>query len=807
MVDSTRQLRRRNPINYKEVDSNSSEDEAEFFESSNIVTDNNMAEDLQRQIQSLREQLAALSSATRHEDTRPNLQKVHIPKFNERNPHLWFAQVERSFALCNITADNDKFDLVSVRLEDEVLLSVEDLITNPPDSSKYLAIKERIISKFAESPESKLRRLIQGGETNGMKPTSILAHMKRLAPGKGNEAIIRTLFLVQMPENMRPFLTACEEEDLEKLAKIADKMFEANNNNCVNSLSTSQQPAVDAINQRMSFADMCQTIRELSDKVDKIQQQIAGKLTGLSSVKSVGDSSNNNNACEKRLHLYDKSTNSRYLIDFGSAVSVVPPSIIKEKLKPSKLTLLAANQSEIKTFGDCVLKLDLGLRREFKWLYVIADVHTPIIGADFLVNFDLLIDLKQKRLIDNKTKLSNQKPTDELIVVHHIETTGSPVADRPRRLSGDKLKAAKAEMDYLIEQGICRPSKSAWASPIHMVAKKTGGWRVCGDYRKLNSQTIPDRYPIAHIHDYAENLHDRIDAIKNYKKPETICELRRFIGVINYYRRCIPHAAHQQAPLNELVGNSKKNDKRKVPWTTESENAFEICKRSLGEATMLAHPAPDLELALVTDASDSAIGAVLEQNFNGTWRPLGFYSCKLSKSEKSYSTYDRELLAIYKAVKYFRHMLEARHFVIKTDYKPLIYAFSQRPEKASPRQLRNLDFISQFTTDIIYLSGPENTVADAFSRLNEISMPSTVSTEDIQKAQQSDDELKTIINGNNSLKLQIVHYDGLKLFRSKTCPLKQLLLHFGQLGFQDLIAQKQLQQIKALNLNQRFSNH
>lgn len=194
---------------------------------------------------------------------------------------------------------------------------------------------------------------------------------------------------------------------------------------------------------------------------------------------------------------------------------------------------------------------------------------------------------------------------------------------------------------------------------------------------------------------------DRIEAIKNYKKPETICELRRFIGVINYYRRCIPHAAHQQAPLNELVGNSKKNDKRKVPWTPELETAFETCKQNLCEATMLAHPAPDLELALVTDASDTAVGAVLEQNFNGIWRPLGFYSSKLLKSEKAYSTYDRKLLAIYKAVKYFRHMLEARHFVIKTDHKPLIYAFSQRPEKASPRQLRNLDFISQFTTDIV----------------------------------------------------------------------------------------------------------
>lgn len=69
MIDATRKLRQRIPVNYKEPDSHSNEEEAEFFESSNVVTDNNMSEELQRQIQALQEQLAALSSTSRHEDT------------------------------------------------------------------------------------------------------------------------------------------------------------------------------------------------------------------------------------------------------------------------------------------------------------------------------------------------------------------------------------------------------------------------------------------------------------------------------------------------------------------------------------------------------------------------------------------------------------------------------------------------------------------------------------------------------------------------------------------------------------------
>ena len=184
----------------------------------------------------------------------------------------------------------------------------------------------------------------------------------------------------------------------------------------------------------------------------------------------------------------------------------------------------------------------------------------------------------------------------------------------------------------------------------------------------------------------------RVEAILNYKKLETIVELRRFLGVINFYRRFIKNAAQLQAPLNAYLQNSKKNDKRPVQSTEESNQAFDDCKNSLA---LLVHPAENAPLALTTDASDTAIGAVLEQQeSDGDWKPLGFFSRKMSPTEQKYSTYDRELLAIYCGIKFFKYALEGRNFVIKTDRKPLIYAFAQNPEKASPRELRQLDFIS-----------------------------------------------------------------------------------------------------------------
>ncbi|GBN63852.1 hypothetical protein AVEN_191308-1 [Araneus ventricosus] len=95
----------------------------------------------------------------------------------------------------------------------------------------------------------------------------------------------------------------------------------------------------------------------------------------------------------------------------------------------------------------------------------------------------------------------NNKPTE---VHHFIETTGQPVFSRPRRLSPGFLKIARQEFEFLMSQGIVRPSNSPWASPLHMGKKSNGEWKPCGDYRRLNAVTIPDRYPVPHIQDCTE---------------------------------------------------------------------------------------------------------------------------------------------------------------------------------------------------------------------------------------------------------------------------------------------------------------
>ncbi|GBN90653.1 Retrovirus-related Pol polyprotein from transposon 17.6 [Araneus ventricosus] len=223
--------------------------------------------------------------------------------------------------------------------------------------------------------------------------------------------------------------------------------------------------------------------------------------------------------------------------------------------------------------------------------------------------------------------------------------------------------------------------------------------------------------------------------------------------------------------LNAYLKGAKKNDKTPITWTNEAKNAFEKCKHDLAEASVLYHPSVNATLVIVVDASDNAVGAALQQQVTTGWQTLAFYSKSLSPAQRRYSAYDRELLAAYMAIKYFRHMIEGRSFILFTDHKPLTFAFRQKKDKCSPRQLRQLDLIGQFTTDIRHLKGTDNVVADALSRIHiyTIGLPYAIDFQKMAEEQQTDPELQDILSSNTtSLVLQplpvgeppvTLHYD------------------------------------------------
>lgn len=623
-----------------------------------------------------------------------------------------------------------------------------------------------------------------------------------------------------------------------------------------------------------------------------------------------------------RLFVTDQVSKISFLVDTGSDLCVYPRTALREKRAKTDYQLFAANGTTIATYGWVHLQLNIGLRRAYRWRFVVADVSKPIIGADFLKFYNLLIDLRNHRLIDGLTTLSTAAaPAGETKdiasikavsgdsvyhqllqdypeitrpagtqrevkhgTLHYIRTTpGQPVTARPRRLPPDKLQIARKEFEEMLANGTARRSDSPWSSPLHLAPKKDNGWRPCGDYRALNSRTIPDKYPIRHIQDFSQQLAgtciyskidlvkafnqiplnpddicktaittpfglfefpymtfglrnaaqtfqrfvdemlkglsfaygflddiliysssqqqhlehlrqifqrlaeygmvintakcefgkthitflghevsaggtrplpDKVKAILDFPTPKTVKELRRFLGMYNFYRRFIPGAAKMQEPLNVVLCGPKTKGTQEITLDSSMLQAFQNCKSSLSEAAMLAHPGTDTELAIFTDASDSSIGAALQQRCDDGWRPLAFYSRCLTAAQRKYSPYDRELLAIYDAIRYFRHMVEARPFTVYTDHKPLTFVFANNRDKCSPRQFRYLDYISQFTTNLKYVKGSDNVVADALSRVEAISLP--IDYLSLAKSQDSDPELLKLLNHGTALKLEKV---------------------------------------------------
>lgn len=209
----------------------------------------------------------------------------------------------------------------------------------------------------------------------------------------------------------------------------------------------------------------------------------------------------------RRLFVYDSTNSIRFLIDTGAQVSVIPKSMCKDP-KKDMLVLSAANGASIETFGLKELTLDLGTGKHFQYKFIIASVDNPIIGADFLYFFGLVLDIRNRKLLHSSsnteiqcaeqattnpnTKLffikneyenillefqSIRKPLDckqapKHNVQHYIETNGELPVCRPRRLNLAKLKIAKEAFQNVVATGICRPSSSSISSPLHMVPKK-----------------------------------------------------------------------------------------------------------------------------------------------------------------------------------------------------------------------------------------------------------------------------------------------------------------------------------------------
>ena len=196
----------------------------------------------------------------------------------------------------------------------------------------------------------------------------------------------------------------------------------------------------------------------------------------------------------------------------------------------------------------------------------------------------------------------------------------------------------------------------------------------------------------------------KVKAIGAIEPPSNKKQLRRFIGMVNYYRDMWGKRSEILAPLATLTSKSAK-----WKWEPEHQTAFETMKAVIAREAMLAYPDFDDEFILHTDASHTQLGAVISQK----GKPIAFYSRKLKPEQTRYTTTERELLSIVETLKEFRNILLGQRVVVYTDHKNLTCKNFN-----TERVMRWRLILEEYGPELRYIKGENNVVADALSRLD-----------------------------------------------------------------------------------------
>ena len=205
---------------------------------------------------------------------------------------------------------------------------------------------------------------------------------------------------------------------------------------------------------------------------------------------------------------------------------------------------------------------------------------------------------------------------------------------------------------------------------------------------------------------------EKIEAIAEWPRPESVKDIQSFLGFANFYRKFVKGYSQITAPLTEAT---KKTNTR-FAWTKEMQSAFDHLRMVFTTAPVLQLFNWDLETRVETDASDYAIGACLSQKHEKNWKPIAFYSRKMTAPELNYDVHDKELLAIVEAMSQWKIYLEGpKHEVtVFSDHKNLS-SFTEKKE-LNRRQVRWAETLASFHFKIVHKPGTENAAADALSR-------------------------------------------------------------------------------------------
>ncbi|UYV68110.1 hypothetical protein LAZ67_5003085 [Cordylochernes scorpioides] len=422
------------------------------------------------------------------------------------------------------------------------------------------------------------------------------------------------------------------------------------------------------------------------------------------------------------------------------------------------------------------------------------------------------------------------------------EVDGSkPVCLRPYKTTASEREAIREIVREWKDNGIVTETRSPYASPVLLVRKKIGDHRLVVDYRRLNIQTVKDKFPLPRIDDLLEGLRNakffttldlahgylqipltdkaklktafitpddtgqfermifglanapaefqrlmqtvlgpllnkkafcylddviipakdwremierlrevlerirsakltlkpskcefgrreveflgyvistgglkpgprKIKAIEEFPEPKNVHDIRRFLGLTNFFRRFVKDFARKAEPLSRLTKKGSQFE-----WKEEQRRSFGGLRKDLVEYPVLAHYNPELKTEVHCDASAEGLaGMVLQMDEDGKWRLVYCVSKKTTEAEKMYHSSKLELMAIVWTLDRLRQFLVGIKFTVVTDCQALVYMNAKKT--TNPQIARWYNLIQEYDFEIRHKPGEKMAHVDGMSR-------------------------------------------------------------------------------------------
>ena len=296
----------------------------------------------------------------------------------------------------------------------------------------------------------------------------------------------------------------------------------------------------------------------------------------------------------------------------------------------------------------------------------------------------------------------------------------------------------------------------------------------------------------------------KVEAVTNARRPETVSEVRSFLGLVNYCGKFIPDLATVADPLRKLTRQNEP-----FVWTNEQEHSFTELKKRLTNAETLGYFNLEAKTAIIADASPVGLGAVLVQTQNGESRVICYASRSLSDVERRYSQTEKEALALVWACERFHMYVYGIDFELLTDHKPLEFIYS-RKSHASARVNRWVLRLQPYSFVVKHIPGKTN-IADSLSRLTskttepdseteeyvryvaESATPKAMSTREIEEASAVDPELSNLRKCHRENKWNNLQNKRYLLIRNEISVIGKLVLRGTRIIIPESLRGKVLQ--------------